>query len=100
MTPTALRSAGFGRITHNPTGSNRHPRLAAFGAAMHHVAGRIRHAPAQPARSNAAGPMWSLLLPSYYTRNPSEEAMPDPDAGPSHRPSARILGGQIVITAT
>jgi hypothetical protein len=37
--------------------------------------------------------MWSLLLSSYYTHNPTEDAMPDPDAGPSHRPGARILGG-------
>jgi len=26
--------------------------------------------------------------------NSTEEAMPDPDAGPSHEPGARILGGR------
>jgi hypothetical protein len=27
-----------------------------------------------------------------HTYDPNEEAMPDPDAGPSHRSPARILG--------
>jgi hypothetical protein len=35
-----------------------------------------------------AGPGWGA-----GTNNSTEEAMPDPDAGPSHKPGARILGG-------
>jgi hypothetical protein len=90
MTPTTLRSAVLGRRT-QPRGSSRHPRVARFPAVIHDGVARVRRTPSRPARSS--GPMWSLLLSSYYTHNPTEDAMPDPDAGPSHRPGARILGG-------
>jgi hypothetical protein len=37
--------------------------------------------------------VWSLERSARALRTPTEEAMPDPDAGPSHEPRARILGG-------
>lgn len=54
--------------------------------------GRARRA---SARSNGTAPTFSMLAPSHGQINtkPTEEAMPDPDAGPSHRPGARTLGG-------
>ena len=93
MTLTTLRSAGPGRSTQTPR-STPHGHKAQFISALRHVARRARRAPAHTVRSQQrAGPVWSLLLPSYCTNNPTEEAMPDPDAGPSHEPGARILGG-------
>ena len=93
MTLTTLRSAGPGRSTQTQ-GSTHHGQNARFTVALRHVARRARRAPAQTVRSQQrAGPVWLLLLPSYCTNKPTEEAMPDPDAGPSHEPGARILGG-------
>ena len=90
MTPTTLRAAGRGRT--GTTSSTQNARTARFTAARHHGADRGRRAPAQAVRSpHGVGPAWSLPLP--YTHNPTEDAMPDPDAGPSHEPGARILGG-------
>ena len=90
MTLTTSRSAGPGRSTQTP-GSTPHRHRAQFSSAVRHVA---RPAPAHAVRSQQeAVPVWSLLLPSYCTNNPTEEAMPDPNAGPSHEPGARILGG-------
>ena len=37
--------------------------------------------------------VWAPVRPARDSINPTEEAMPDPDAGPSHKPRARILGG-------
>ena len=37
--------------------------------------------------------MWSRERSARSLRTPAEEAMPDPDAGPSHKSRARILGG-------
>lgn len=37
-------------------------------------------------RPHDPAPAWSLQLPSPFQTNQSEEAMPDPDALPSHRP--------------
>jgi hypothetical protein len=93
MTLTTLRSAGPGRSTQTP-GSTPHGHKAQFTSALGHGARRGRRAPAHTVRSQqGTGPVWSLLLPSYRTNNPTEEAMPDQDAGPSHEPGARILGG-------
>jgi hypothetical protein len=36
---------------------------------------------------------WSFERSARSLSTPTEEAMPDPDAGPSHEPPARILGG-------
>jgi hypothetical protein len=92
MTLTTLRSAGPGRSTH--TGSTPHGHEARFTSALRHGARRARRAPARTVRSQqGAGPVWSLLLPSYCTNNPTEEAMPGPDAGASHELGARIVGG-------
>lgn len=100
MTPTTLRPAGHGR---RAQAQDNTPRLrrSRFGAAKQHGGlrgwhARLRglYAPTRHVRAPyGAGPMWSLLLPSFCTNNPTEEAMPDPDAGPRHRPHARILGG-------
>jgi len=92
MTPTALRSAP-GRRTQT-SGSTHHGTQARFAIALRYSAGRARRALAQRVRSHlGAGAMWSLMLPSCCTNNSTEDAMPDPDAGPSHQPGARILGG-------
>jgi hypothetical protein len=37
--------------------------------------------------------VWSLERSGRSLTTPTEEAMSDPDAGPSHEPRARILGG-------
>jgi hypothetical protein len=92
MTRTTLRAADRCRRIQTP-GSTPPAQTARFSAVLHHGAGRARRAPATAVRSpQGAGPMWSLLLPSYCTNKPTEDAMPDPDAGPSHEPGARILG--------
>ena len=92
MTSTSLRPAD-GRRTQT-AGTARHGHTARLTAALRHGAGRARCSTAQTARfRQGAGPMWSLLLPPFCANNSTEDAMPDPDAGPSHRPGARILGG-------
>jgi hypothetical protein len=92
MTPTTLRPAAHGRRAQT-SGDNRRLPNRRFSAVFRHGAVRAVRAPASPARPPRAAPMWSLLLPSYCTHNPTEEAMPDPNAGPSHKPRARIPGG-------
>ena len=93
MTPTTLRSAVTGRRIHTRR-STYEGQSAQFSCAHDHGADRVRRAPGRIDRSQqGVGPVWSLLLPSYCTNNSTEEAMPDPDAGPSHEPGARILGG-------
>jgi hypothetical protein len=67
MTPTPPRAADHGRRTKTHA-TNHRPRATRCGAA--------------------------LRLHSW-TDNSTEEAMPDPDAGPSHQPRARILGGPL-----
>jgi hypothetical protein len=91
MTLTTARPAACGQRT-QVNDSTRHARLARLRAARFHGIGRARRA---PVLSRGVAPMFSLLLPSYYQTNPNptEEAMPDPDVGPSHRPGARTLGG-------
>lgn len=93
MTLTTARPAARGQRT-QVQDNTRHV-LARLRAARFHGIGRARRA---PMLSRGAAPMFSLLpslLPSYcqINPNPTEEAMPDPDAGPSHRPGARTLGG-------
>jgi hypothetical protein len=89
VTPTTARMAARGQRT-QAKDNMRHWPLSRLGVARQHGTGRARPAPAR-----VAAPMFSLLLPSYCQINPkpTEEAMPDPDAGPSHRPDARTLGG-------
>jgi hypothetical protein len=92
MTLTTARPAACGQRT-QVNDRTRHARLARLRAARFHGIGRARRA---PVLSRGAASMFSLLLlPSYCqtTPNPTEEAMPDPDAGPSHRPGVRTLGG-------
>jgi hypothetical protein len=91
MTPTAARPPARGQRTQVNDGT-QHARLARLRAARFHGIGRARRA---PVLSRGAAPMYSPLLPPccQTTPNPTEEAMPDPDAGPSHRPGARTLGG-------
>jgi hypothetical protein len=92
MTRTTLRSAATGRSIQT-RGSNRQSRKPQFGTALRTGVGRLRRTPAQPVPATDAAPMWSLLLPPDRTHNHTEEAMPDPDAGPSHKLRARTLGG-------
>jgi hypothetical protein len=91
MTPTTTRMVACGQRT-QVNDSTRRARLSRLRAVRFHGIGRARRA---PVLARGAAPMFSLLLPSYYQMNPNptEEAMPDPDAGPSHRPGARTLGG-------
>ena len=91
MTPTTARPAARGQRTQIPH-STPHVSLARLRAARFHSGGAARRA---PVLARGAAPMYSLLLPSYCHTKPApiEEAMPDPDAGPSHRPGARALGG-------
>jgi hypothetical protein len=89
MTPTTTRPAARGQRTQAQQNSRHAPR-SRLRVVRHHGIGHARRA---STLSRAAAPMSSLLLPSYYQATPSEEAMPDPDAGPSHRPGARTLGG-------
>ena len=88
MTPTTSRAALRGRRTHEKDNIRRRA-LSRLGAARRPRASQSMGAPA---------PMFSLLLPSYCRTNPkpTEEAMPDPDAGPSHKPGARTLGGTVL----
>lgn len=90
MTPTTTRTAARGKRNQTKDNNIRHRPLSRLGATRQYGTGRVRRAP-----SRGAAPMFSLLLPSYCQMNPkpTEEAMPDPDAGPSHRPGARTLGG-------
>lgn len=89
MTPTTTRPAARGQRT-QALDNTRHALLSLRRVARSHGIGRARRA---PVLSRGAAPMFSLLLPSYCHANPTEEAMPDPDTGPSHRPGTRILGG-------
>jgi len=94
MTPNTLRR-GPGGPGARMRGSTHYEQTARLSRVVRCGAGDPRHAGAQTAGSGcAAGLAWSLLLPSYSTKNSTEEAMPDPDAGPSHEPGARILGAR------
>jgi hypothetical protein len=85
MTPTTARTAVRGQRTQTKD-NIRHRPLSRLGVVRQDGIREARRAP-----SRGAAPMFSLLLPSYCQMNPkpTEEAMPDPDAGPSHRPGAR-----------
>jgi hypothetical protein len=68
MTSTTVRQAVRGRSIETPPGSSRRPRVARFAAALHHGVHPVRRAPARPVQTSGAGPVWSLLLPSYCTK--------------------------------
>lgn len=92
MTLTTARPVARGRCTQITDGTSRHASLSRLRAIRFHGIGRTRRA---PVLSPGAAQMFSPMRPSYrHTNpNPTEEAMPDPDASPSHRPGARTLGG-------
>jgi hypothetical protein len=93
MTPTTTRPVVRGRSTQAQR-STRHSPNERLCASLGGI-GRARGVTAAAVRPLGAMPRFSLLLPSYChtSHKPTEEAMPDPDAGPSHRPGARTLGG-------
>lgn len=91
MVATKLRARPDGR-RENMTSKVR-PRIALRGldSVCNGADGRRREA--MPTRGSVAT---RTLLPSAHcqtTNDTTEEAMPDPDAGPSQRPGGRTLGG-------